>query len=165
MAQKYYWLTFSHNLEAYVKSYDVCLALKTVYHKPYSNLELLLEPMHQWKDLSINFITSLPISINWKRKNYDSILVIIDWLIKMVYYKSVKITINAPGFAKVIINVVMRYHGLLDSIVINKGLFFTLKFWSLLCYFFYIKQRLFITFYCQTNSQIERQNSIIKAYL
>ena len=37
----------------------------------------------------------------------------------MVYYKPVKITINALGLAKVIINVVMKHHGLSDSIVTN----------------------------------------------
>ena len=32
----------------------------------------------------------------------------------MIHYKLVKVTINALGFAKVIINVVIRYHNLLD---------------------------------------------------
>ena len=82
----------------------------------------------------------------------------------MVYYKIVKITVNVSGLAKDIINMVVHYHGLLDSIITNKSLFFTLKFCSSLCYFFGIKQRLFITFYPQTNSQIKQQNSIMEVY-
>ena len=39
------------------------------------------------------------------------------------------------------------YYDLADSIVINKSFLFTLKFWSLLCYFLSIKQHLFIAFY------------------
>ena len=35
----------------------------------------------------------------------------------MVYYESVKVIIDAPGLAEVIIDVVLRYHGLLDSII------------------------------------------------
>ena len=50
----------------------------------------------------------LPILIDWKKDNYDSILVIVNWLIKMVYYKPVKVTINAPGLTEIIINVVVR---------------------------------------------------------
>ena len=55
----------------------------------------------------MDFVTDLPISTNWKRNNYDSIFNIIDWLIKMVHYKPVKVTINALGLGKVIINMVV----------------------------------------------------------
>ena len=37
----------------------------------------------------------------------------------MVYYKLVQTTIDAPGVEKVIINIIVRYYGLLDSIVSN----------------------------------------------
>ena len=83
----------------------------------------------------------------------------------MVYYKLIKITINAPGLAEVIINMVVWHHGLPDLIVTNKSSFFILKFWSSLCYFFSIKRWLSNAFHVQTNAQTERQNSIIKAYL
>ena len=83
----------------------------------------------------------------------------------MVYYEPVKVTINASGLAKVIINVVIWHHGLPDSIVTGWGFFFTLKFWSLLCYFLGIKRRLSTAFYPQTDGQTERQNSTMEAYL
>ena len=107
----------------------------------------------------------LPISTDWKGKSYDSILVIVDKFTKMVYYKPVKITIDVPGLAEVIINVVVRYHGLPDSIIIDRGSLFPLKFWSLLCNFLDIKRRLSTAFYPQTDGQTERQNSIMEAYL
>ena len=83
----------------------------------------------------------------------------------MVYYKLVKVTINAPDLAEVIINVVVRYHGLPDSIITDWGLLFTSKFWSLPCYFLGIKQRLFTAFHLQTDGQTKRQNRTIEAYL
>ena len=96
-------------------------------------------PTHLWKDLSIDFVTGIPISTNWKEDSYNSILVIVNRLIKMVHYKPVKITINALGLVEVIIDVVVRYHGLLDLILTDRGSLFTSKFWSSLCYFFSIK--------------------------
>ena len=45
------------------------------------------------------------------------ILVIVDWLTKIVHYKSVKITINVLGLAEVIIDVVVCYYGVPESIV------------------------------------------------
>ena len=83
----------------------------------------------------------------------------------MVHYKPVKITLGAPGLAKVIIDVVVSHHGLSDSIVTDQGFLFTSKFWLSLCYFFGIKRRLSTTFYPQTDGQTKRQNSTIKAYL
>ena len=106
----------------------------------------------------------LPISTDWKRDSYDSILVIVNRLINMVHYKPVKITINTPDLAEVIINVVVRHHGLPDLIVTDWGSFFTSKFWSSLCYFFGIKRRLSTAFYPQIDGQTKRQNSMMEAY-
>ena len=107
----------------------------------------------------------MPVSTDWKRDSDDSILVIVDRLTKMVYYEPVKVTIDALGLAEVIIDIVVRYHGLPDSIFNDRGLLFTLKFWSSLYYFLGIKQKLSTAFYPQTDGQIERQNSTIEAYL
>ena len=113
----------------------------------------------------MDFVTGLPISTNWKGESYDSILVIVDWLTKMVHYEPVKVTIDAPALAEVIIDVVVRHHGLPDSIVSDRGSVFTSKFWSSLCYFLGIKRRLSTAFYPQTDGQTERQNSTMEAYL
>ena len=113
----------------------------------------------------MDFVTGLPVSIDWKGDSYNSILVIVDWLTKMVHYKLVKITFNVLGLVEVIINVVVCHHGLPDLIVTDWGSLFTSKFWLLLCYFFDIKQRLSTAFHPQTDSQTERQNSTMEAYL
>ena len=104
----------------------------------------------------MDFVTGLPILTNWKRNNYNLILIIIDWLIKRVYNKPVKIIINTPGLAEVIIDMVIQYHNLLNSIFFDKSLVFTSKFWLLLCYFFGIKKRLSIAFYPQINGETKR---------
>ena len=83
----------------------------------------------------------------------------------MVYYEPVKITMNAPGLAEVIIDVVIWHHGVPDSMVTDRSSLFTSKFWLSLSYFLGIKRRLSIAFHLQTDDQTKRQNSIIEAYL
>ncbi len=83
----------------------------------------------------------------------------------MVHYEPVQVTIDAPGLAEVIIDVVMRHHGLLDSIVSDRGSVFTSKFGSSLCYFLVIKRRLSTAFHPQTDGQTGRQKSTMEAYL
>ena len=88
----------------------------------------------------MDFVTALPMLTDKKGDSYNLILVnIYDWLIKIVYYKLVKISINATGLAKVIINVIIYHYGLPDLIITGKSLLFTLKFWLLLYYFVCIK--------------------------
>lgn len=165
VACKYYWSTLQHNVEPYIKNCVVCLALKTIKHKPYRDHQSLPVLIYYEKDLLMNFITILPISTNRKGEVYDSILVIFNWLLKMTQYKPVKIIINCLGLAEIIINMVVKYHNLLNSIVFDKGSLFTSKFRLLLCYFFGIKYKLSTSFYPQTKGQIKRQNITIKAYL
>ena len=64
LAQKYLWPSLRHNIQTYVKDCDVCLASKVVRHKPYDDLQFLIVPTHQLKDLLMDFVTSLPILIN-----------------------------------------------------------------------------------------------------
>ena len=106
ISQKYYWLSLWKGVEAYVRGCDVYLALKAVRHKFYIDLQALPVPTHWWKNL-----------------------------IKMVYYKPVKITIDAPGLVKVTFDIVVWHYGLPNSIVSDKDLLFTSKFWLLFCYF------------------------------
>ena len=95
-----------------MKGYDVCLTLKTVRHWLYEDIQLLPVPMYCWKDLLIDFVIGLPVFKKWKSETCNSILVIVDRLIKMVYYKLVQVTINTRGLANVIIIAIIRYYGL-----------------------------------------------------
>ncbi len=65
----------------------------------------------------MDFVTGLPVSTNWKSETYDSILVIVDRLTKMVYDKPVKVTIDVPGLAEIIIEAIVQHHGLPNLIV------------------------------------------------
>ena len=89
----------------------------------------------------------LPLFADWKGDSYNLILVIIDCLTKIVYYKPVKVTINVTRLVKVIIDVVVQHHSLQTSIISNRRAIFMSKFWSLLSYFFGIKRRLSTTFH------------------
>lgn len=131
---------------------------------PYSKLQLLPILTHWQKNLSIDLIIGLSISTNWKEETYNSILVIINRLTKIVHYELVKVTIDASRLVKVIINIIVQHHNFSDSIITDYRSVFTLKFWFSPYYFFESKQRLSTTFQSQINRQIEHQNSPIEAY-
>ena len=165
LTRKYHWDTIKVDVEKYVDACDVCMRSKSQRHKPYGSLQSLPIPSHKWKDITMDFVTGLPRSCDWRGVGYDSILVIVDCLAKMVHYEAVMKTLTAEGLAEVIMDSVVRYHGLPDSIVTDRGSLFTSQFWPSLCYFVSIKRRLSTAFHPQTDGHTERQNSTLEAYL
>lgn len=151
ISRKYYWPSLCHDFEEYVRGSDVCLASKAIRHKLYGDLQSLQIPTHCWKNLPTDFVTRLPLSTDWKGETYGSILVIVDQLTKIVQYKPVKIIIDAPSLSEVIIDVLVRHHGLPNSIVSDYGSDIISQFLVLFCYFFGIKRLLSTAFYPQTD--------------
>lgn len=74
-------------------------------------------------------------------------LFIVNQLKKMVYFKSILTILDIKQLAKVLIEIVIKYHSLPNSIMTDQGSLFILKFWSFLCYYFNIKCQLSTTFY------------------
>ena len=64
VAKKDYSTTFCRNVKGYLRVCNMYLASKGVYYKPYRDLQLLLILTHCWKDLSIDFMTDLLLSVN-----------------------------------------------------------------------------------------------------
>ena len=83
----------------------------------------------------MDFDIRLPVSTNWKGKTYDSILIIVDLLTNIINFELVNVIINTAHLAQIIINILVWHYGLPDSIVSDRGLVFTLKFWSSLWWF------------------------------
>ena len=84
VGRKYYWPSLQKNIENYVRGCAICLASKAVCYKPYRDLLSMPVLTHWWRDLSMDFMTGLAVSANWKSNSYDSILVIVNRLTKMV---------------------------------------------------------------------------------
>lgn len=76
----------------------------------------------------MDFVTGFPISIDWKGDSYNFILVIVDRLTKVLYYKLVQVMIDVASQTEVIIEAMIRHHGLSDPIVSDRKLVFTTKF-------------------------------------
>ena len=76
-------------------------------------------PIYLWNNLFRDFVTDLLISANEKGDSYNLIIVIVDWLTKMVDYKPIKVIIDRSSLVIVIINVIICYYEVSKSSVIN----------------------------------------------
>ena len=77
----------------------------------------LLQPLevstHRWERVSMDLITHLP----KRKKGYDSLLVIVDYLAKMIVTRSTYGIATAVDIAKLFVDLVVRVHGLPRTIV------------------------------------------------
>lgn len=133
-----------------MRGYDVSFVLNAICYKPFRDLKSLQVRTYYQKDLSIDFVTYLPLLVEQKSDSYDMIFVIIDNLMKLMYYKLVKTKIQITDQVRIIIDVIVKYYSLPELIISNQGSLFILKSQSLLDNFLGIKWRLSTAFYLQT---------------
>lgn len=74
-------------------------------------------------------------------------------------------TPSATETASAFIKKIVRLHGVPDSIISDRGVQFTSRFWRALCQALNIELRLSTAYHPQTNGQTERTNQTLEQYL
>jgi hypothetical protein len=95
-------------------------------YKFYRFLQSLLKPENSWKDIFINFIIGLPLSLREDRV-FDVIFAVVNRYSKMAYFILITIDIDAPAFAEFIYDKIMKYHNMPKSIISDKRSIFIFK--------------------------------------
>jgi len=101
----------------------------------------------------MNFITDLP---TVRAKN--SILVVVDRLTKMTHFTPCSKSITAEEIAQLILDGIVRLHGLPEEIVSNRGPQFASKFWRHLFELLGVDIWLFSAFHLEIDGQTEWTN-------
>jgi hypothetical protein len=108
----------------------------------------------------MDFIMDLP---TVRAKN--SILVVVDRLTKMAHFTPCSKSITVEETAQLILDGIVRLHGLLEEIVSNRGPQFASKFWRRLFELLGVDIRLSSTFHLEIDGQTERTNQTLEQYL
>jgi hypothetical protein len=110
-------------MKEFAGSCDVCARAKILRHRLHGLLQPLLVLIFPWSLISMDFIVDLPQS-----NSFDSILVVVDRLTKMAHFILFNKSITNKNIAKLFLDHVFHYHGLLEDIVFDCGPQFTSKF-------------------------------------
>ncbi len=161
---KYYWKSMIKNVKKYINTCDIYQRVKMKCHLSYDELKSLLRFTNSWKEITMNFITDLSFS-KWKEVVYDSILMIVNHYMKMMYYLFMKKTLTIIKLAELFFEKIALKYEVSSDIIIDKDNLFISAFWSEICYHVKMKRRLSIIFYSQTDNQTEWQNQTLKHYL
>ena len=158
----FYWAKMDTDVRDYVRSCDICQRDKASRHAKYGLLQSLEIPHRPWQDISMDFITGLPVS-----DGFDKIWVIVDLLTKMAHFIPLKSGEVSPGpiLAQAFAKEIWRLHGLPSSIISDRDTQFTSKFWGSLTELLGIRLRMSTAFHPQTDGQTERVNQTLEEYL
>ena len=105
---------------------DTCRRVKAIHMKTAGPLQSLPIPTWKWEDIGMDFIVGLPRTA----KGYDSIWVIIDRLTKIAHFLPVKTYHPVTVYAQLYIAHILSLHGILKTIVSDRGSQFVSKFWE-----------------------------------
>jgi len=119
-----------------------------------------LIPEKLWMHILADFITKLPLA-----QGYDSILVVVDQLTKMVHFIPTTEKTLAKGLARLFRDNMWKLHGLPESIISDKRPQFTAEIMWELNQMLGIESKLSMAFYPQTYGQTERINQELEQYL
>jgi len=110
-------------------------------------------PEKLWQYILVDFITKLPVS-----KGHDSILVVYDRFLKISHFVATTEKTMAEGLARLFRNNMWKLHGLLESVISDRGLQFAAGLMRELNKMLGIETKLSMAYHPQTDGQMERTN-------
>ncbi len=162
----FYWPKMDAYVAEYIRTCSTCARTKSTNHLPHGELMPLPAPTRAWSDVTIDFVTDLPLSSTYKGKDkYDCIFVVVDRLTKMAHYSPCSKNMDAIQFAYLFLRVVFAGHGMPERIFSDRGTLFTSHFWRVLSKRLGADHRFSTAFHPQTDGQTERQNQTLEQYL
>jgi len=147
-------------MKQYMEGYNACQCNKNRTEQPAGKLMPNSIPEKPWTHISADFIMKLPLA-----QEYDSTLVVVDRLTKIVHFISTTEKTSAEGLARLFRDNVWKLHGLPESIILDRGPQFAAGLMKELNEMLGIKSKLSTAFYPQTNGQTERVNQELEQYL
>ena len=162
--RKFHWEGLTAQVKEYVDACHVCQRMKAAWHLPYREMHALLRSDGSWQEITMDFITGLPLS---KRNTiiYDACLMVVDRYTKMAKYIPTHKMIDAPMLTQVFLDEIVRNFGVSRGIVSDWGSVFTSDYWSTFCFEMNVKRCLSTAFHPQTDGQTEWQNQTLEHYL
>ena len=157
----FYWPTLHQDVTSYVQTCEECQRNKASNLRSAGLLQPLEVPSQRWERISMDFITHLPRT----RSGFDSLLVMVDYLTKMMVLRPTHSTATAVDTARIVMDAVVRVHGVPRVIVSDRDTRFTSSFWKEICKSMGTSLAMSSGYHPQTDGQTERANRSIEEML
>ena len=156
----FYWRGMRKAVEEYIKNCLVCHQTKYSTQASGGYLQPLPTPSAVWEDISMDFITGLPLS-----NGFTVIFVIVDRFTKYAHFATLPTSFNALQVAEVFVETVIKLHGMPKTIVSDRDPIFVSKFWTQLFKLSGTQLNHSTAYHPQTDGQTEVVNRGLEQYL
>ena len=160
VTRNYWWPGMTKEVKQYIEGCDQCQKMKNRVEMLAGKLKPNQIPEKLWQYISVNFIMKLPVS-----KDHDSILVVCDRFSKMSHFVATTEKTTAEGLARLLRDNVWKLHGLLESMILDRGPQFAAGMMRELNKMLGIETKLSTAYHPQTDGQTERTNQELEQYL
>jgi len=116
VTRNFWWPGVTKEVKQYVEGCNACQQNKNCTEQSAGKLIPNFIPEKPWTYISVDFITKLLLA-----QEYDSILVVVDWLAKMVHFIPTTERTMTEGLARLFRDNVWKLHGLPESIISDRG--------------------------------------------
>ena len=157
----FYWPNMDADIAAWIQVCPPCQRNKGRNQLPGGLLEPLPVPTRRWSDISLDFITHLPVT----RQGHTAILVVVDRLSKLVHFVPTRDTASSEDVARLFIDNIFVHHGMPERIVSDRDSRFTGTFWQNMCDIWQVQRQLSTAYHPQTDGQTERVNRTLEDML
>ncbi|XP_029292890.1 uncharacterized protein LOC115011797 [Cottoperca gobio] len=114
--QWFWWPSMERAVREYVAACPVCARNKSSCQPPSGLLRPLQVPHRPWTEISMDFVTGLPIS-----EGQSTILTVVDRFSKMAHFIALPKLPSAKETAEVLLSQVFRIHGFPRDVVSDRG--------------------------------------------
>ncbi|KAG8474895.1 hypothetical protein CXB51_031561 [Gossypium anomalum] len=161
LKKMYWWNGMKRDISEFVSKCLVCQQVKAEHQVPSGLLQPIMVPEWKWDRITMDFVSGLPLTPGKK----NSIWVIVDRLTKSAHFIPVRTDYSLNKLAELYIREIVRLYGTPLSIISDRDLRFTSRFWQKLQEALGTKLNFSTAFHPQTDGQSERVIQILEDML
>ncbi|KAG7663999.1 uncharacterized protein J8A68_002500 [[Candida] subhashii] len=153
MQKYYYWPDMHESIRRYIKHCGICQAIKPRTQSGYGLLHPIKIPTKRWQSITMDFISGFK-----NTDGKDQVLIVVDRLTKRAHFIPCSKNITAQECSYLILNEVIKHHGVPEEIITDRDSLFTSNWWKDFFSSLQTKLKYSTPNHPQTDGQTERTN-------
>ncbi|KAJ9553882.1 LOW QUALITY PROTEIN: hypothetical protein OSB04_017927 [Centaurea solstitialis] len=141
----YWWPGMKRDVAKYVEKCLTCL-------RPHEKLQPSEIPEWKWEHVTMDLVTGLPRTV----RKHDAIWVVVDRLTKSAHFIAIREASSSEVLADIYVREIVARHGVPVTVISDRDVRFTSRFWSRFHEELGTKLQFSTTFHPQTDGQSER---------